>query len=531
MSSPSKITLFKKIPVHYYLYLIFILVHIGIFNINTAEWGDSYRILRASEFIRSGSYPIDEKRPPLFSGVLSARPEFVDAVLWGRVVMLVFSLLSFYVFDKLIKIQIKDTKVRVLSLLLFTFNPVYLYWSIRIMADVPFSFFVLLVFYLISKWKELDYKKTAILGFLSGLSILTRFEGYLLLVSVFVAVIFHGRKIDFKKLGIKNVFEDFLQALPKLTVLGLTTLFTLLPWLLYRNPLDSKYFEETSRRTYDLKMVWIYFSSLLYIFGFTSAFYFIFKKFEIALEYFRKNLGIATFFILELILILLWPAAIPRLFVPLIPFFVIILSLCMDDLISKYSKTKIPKFRYIFTLLLLLGFYVLSQYFLKLQFLMPVKFLFGVIVLIQMCSVFLLYVGKLRWWVGAIIFSSIFWSLSVIYIHKDIYTAIRSAAIYSRDNLKGKIVSNDTTTIMDWYLNYSPTAINNQALKMDLQNEDDLTYGELLRNEVSYVVTTNEDGIGFDYGIEKLDYLKLIKSFRYNIGDTEFFANVFKFER
>jgi hypothetical protein len=530
MTLLNKITFFKKIPRVFYIYFIFIFLHVALFNINVAEWGDSYRILRASEFIREGAYPDDEKRPPLFSLILSVRPDSVDAVMWGRVVMFIFSLLSFYIFEKLTKIQIKNDKYRFLSLLLYIFNPVYLYWSIRIMADVPFSFFVLLVFYLISKWRALDYKKTALLGFLSGLAILTRFEGYLLLGSVFIAVIFHGKEINFKKFETKNVFLAILHSLPKVVTLGLTTLFTLLPWLLYRNPLSSEYFNEPSRRIYDFKMVWTYFTSLLFIFGFTTAFYFIFKKFRIVLEYFRKKVGIATFVLLELILILLWPAAIPRLFVPLVPFLVIILSLSMERFFedSMGSDRKVVDFS---IPLLFLAFYIFSQYFLKLQFLLPVKLFFAILVLLQLFSVFLLYVGKLRLWVGTIIFSSVFWSLSIVYIHKDIYTAIKSAAIYTRDNLEGKIVTNDTTSIMDWYINYSCPNGNTEALKINFQNEEYLSYNKLLDKEMSYVVTTNEDGIGFDYGIERLDHLKLIKTFRYNIGDAQFFANVFKFER
>ena len=62
-------------------------------------------------------------------------------------------------------------------------------------------------------------------------------------------------------------------------------------------------------------------------------------------------------------------------------------------------------------------------------------------------------------------------------------------------------------------------------------NKEDLSYNDLLSKNVSYVITTNEDGVIFDQGIEKLEYLKLINSFRYNIGDREFFANIFRFER
>ena len=154
MNLPRKTISFKNIPAKFYAYLLFIVLHVALFNVNTAEWGDSYRILRASEYIRQGSYPSDEKRPPLFSALTAVRPNSVDPVVWGRVVVFIFSFLSLIVFDKLTQIYIKNEKYRFVSLILFILNPVYLYWSIRVMADVPFSFFVLLTFYLLSKYYE-----------------------------------------------------------------------------------------------------------------------------------------------------------------------------------------------------------------------------------------------------------------------------------------------------------------------------------------------------------------------------------------
>jgi len=89
MNLPRKTISFKNIPAKFYAYLLFIVLHIALFNVNTAEWGDSYRILRASEYIRRGIYPSDEKRPPLFSALAAVRPNSVDPVVWGKVVVFV----------------------------------------------------------------------------------------------------------------------------------------------------------------------------------------------------------------------------------------------------------------------------------------------------------------------------------------------------------------------------------------------------------------------------------------------------------
>ena len=394
------------------------------------------------------------------------------------------------------------------------------------MADVPFSFFVLLAFYLLSKWDKVGYKRLLVLGATCGLAILTRFEGYLLFAGVITGVVFKKNE-NRMKLSFRSIFLKVYENKWKLVVLGLTTLVVLIPWLTYRNPLRSSYFEETSGRTYDLKMIWIYFSSLLFSLGFTGAFYFIFRRFNPSRRFFTENIGISTFIILEMSLILLWPAAIPRLFVPLVPFFIILLVMCLKDF--SWSENSGKDTAGFFALLLL--FFVISQYFLKLQFLMPVKTIFGILVLIQVISIVFIYFGKKRLFLASILISSIVWSLSVIYIHKDIYTAIKSASLFTAENLRGKVVYNDTTSTSDWYLNYSGLSSEVRGEKWDFLEKGNLSYTKLLKEDVSYVITTNEDGNEFDRGIEDLKHLKLIQSFRYNIGSKEFFAKVFEFER
>src|SRR3972149_10611486 len=104
-------TLQPKIIFKYLPYVLFILVHFFLLNVNTAEWGDSYRILRASEFIRDGSYPEDEKRPPLYSLVLAARPAAADPVLWARGFMLLAGLGGMFFFGGVFKQKIMDTRL------------------------------------------------------------------------------------------------------------------------------------------------------------------------------------------------------------------------------------------------------------------------------------------------------------------------------------------------------------------------------------------------------------------------------------
>jgi len=58
-----------------------------------------------------------------------------------------------------------------------------------------------------------------------------------------------------------------------------------------------------------------------------------------------------------------------------------------------------------------------------------------------------------------------------------------------------------------------------------------LNYEYLLENDVSYVLVTNEDNSSFDLNMKNFKHLKLIQSFRYNIGSKEFFASIFEFKK
>ena len=156
--------------------------------------------------------------------------------------------------------------------------------------------------------------KFFILGLLVGLATLTRFEGYLLFLSF---GLYFG--LNYSKnisILVKNV-----------TVYCLAFLLVQMPWfirkyLVFGSVLGSPYFSEPEGFGYDLNMTLIFIGSLLFSLGICSAVYFIFRggvvlKNELKLH----SLPIFLFILFELALIFLWPAAIPRLFFPLLPLF------------------------------------------------------------------------------------------------------------------------------------------------------------------------------------------------------------------
>jgi 4-amino-4-deoxy-L-arabinose transferase-like glycosyltransferase len=521
--------LFKNTPFKPIIFGIFILLHLFLLNINSAEWGDSYRILRGGENIRRLTYETKEKRPPLVSAVIALRPTNLDAVMWGRVVMLMFSLLTFVVFDKLSSLYIKDKKYQLISLLFFALNPVYLYWSIRIMADVPFSLFVLLAFYLLEKWKDnLDTKKLVLLGLVCGLSILTRFEGYLLTFSILMGVTLLNKEFSIKVFKVKTLFNMIRLNFKKLLILGLTTLVLILPWLLFRSPLESKYFNEPESRVYNLNTIWIYFVSLFYLLGFTQFFYFIFINPADFIKFFKQNLGIAVFTILELILILVWPAAIPRLFISIIPFLIITFVLQLEKYYTNNQKVRSSDVIVAVFLLILYGF---SQYILKLQFLVASRNLFLCVFAIQIVLTCLLLCNKKKAFLVVTILSMFVWSLSVIYLHKDLYHSIKDASEYVALNLSGRVAYDNVNGVTDWYLNRSGINKDVSGFYYPVMVKKDLDFKRIADKDVDYMLLTNEHNPDASFDIDKRPYLTLVKDFRYNVNGKDFFTLVIKFNK
>lgn len=507
-----KKTIYRVLP-----YILFFLLHLIFININSAEWGDSYRILRASEFIRSGVYPDDEKRPPLFSLVLSVHPNNVDVILWSRIIMLIISLLCLIIYEKLLIHHVKDHRFVFLGMILFIGNPIFLYWSVRIMADTFFALLVLASFYLYTKNKNyLSFRSSFIVGLLTGLAILTRFEGYLLLASLIGAILLNG--VNWKR-PFSNLKEGIRELIPFL----LAVLLTVVPWIIYRNPFSSKYFEEPSGRTYDFKMVWTYLVTLVALLGVFPLTALLFTQLKGYKKFFINNLHIALFALSELILILLWPAAIPRLFVPLIP--LLIISSISALMGSWEEKTDLKKQLILFVLILL--FYVLSQYFLKLQFLVLSKSIFFMIVILQ-SMIFLAMIRKKFLILSSLSFFVLFlWSSTVIKSHKDIFISVKSSGEYVRDNISGVVAYNDVSSVSDFYLNVLSSP-NVSGFYYNTESKKSMAYDALVKTGADYLLITNEHNTSMELDIESRPYLSPVKEFNYNVNGEEFFAKIIK---
>lgn len=497
------------------IFSLFLLLHILLFNVNVAEWGDSYRILRAARFVKEFSYPASEKRPPLFSIVLATQPEVVDPVIWGRFIVLLFSVASFFIFYFMLNlvsqtIDKRGIKTQTLGLLLFALNPVYLYWSIRIMADIPASFIFLLAIFLLIVWKQnLTVIRCFVLGVVVALSVLMRFEGYILFVSVGFGILLQ----DKKPFQINDFLKYLRRRLKPLFSYVLSFSVVMFPYFLYRDPFNSSYFEEPTGRTYDLQMMSTYLLSLLFLFGFTSAFFFLINCRDTIRKYFEQNPAIFLFVFLELILILFWPAAIPRLFVAIIPFLIIPLT----DSIIIYFRGNKRSFPSLLILGSLLGIYVISQYLLKLQFLVVFKSVFIITILLQISMIIPIFLKKFNLFIVILFVSMFVWSLSIIWTHRDVFKVIKEASVYASQNLDGKIGYNDVSSVASWYLGKSGTYFN-------ILDKGDDEYRAIKDKGLDYILVTNEHNPTLEFDVTKRSYLEQVKEFRYTIRDTEFFT-------
>ncbi|MBN1162289.1 glycosyltransferase family 39 protein [Patescibacteria group bacterium] len=515
-------TICKKISPTCWIFFLFLVLHVFLFNINTAEWGDSYRILRAGEELRRGVYPEDEKRPPLMSYFLSLRPSLADPVYFGRALLLVFSVMSFAIFSGLAEIYIKSDRYKNLALLLFSLNPVYLYWSIRIMADVPFAVFVLLAFYLFSKWRgSMNGFKCVLLGLLAGLSVLMRFEGYLLLGSLAAGLMFHS---------ISDLVGRFTASIRKRWVNVVAyisaSLFVLVPYIVYRNPFSSSYLGEPSGREYDAHMGLVYLFSFIFLFGFVHAAVFLVRGRKLSYEFLSKHFGLFVFVVLEMLLILAWPAAIPRLFVCVIPFFIIMISLSVKE----FFEEPLVKRNVLDLAVLLMPFvYVLAQYLLGLQFLVMTRKLIFLVFILQLPIVLAVIARKYAWFVYSVSLSTLVWSFLVIIMHKDIFVSVKSAADYSVNNLQGKIGHNDLSSVSNWYLNY--VGDKTVGKYYDIDSGGKLTSDFVYENNLDYLIITNEHNLNLEIDFDKRPYLKVLKEFRYNVNGSEFVTYVAKVEK
>ena len=429
-----------KIIIFFLLYIVF---RFAIFNINSAEWGDSYRILRATNFIENFSYPKDEKRPPLFSAFLVLIPNNIDPIFGGRILMVFVSVLTVYLFYILINsINVKFSEnEKLLSVILFALNPLFVYWSMRIYADTFFLMLCLLAFIIYFKHqKSPSYLKLTLLSLVCFFGIMTRFEGYILLSSLVLAFIFEFIKNrDFK---IFSQLFFFLFIGFSLFIWAINT-----PWTFFKNPISSSYVDEANRRAVGLFDILGFFMHVLFVLGNFFAFYFVLFDRKKLFQFVQENISLIVFLIIELLLAFAWPAAVPRLLVQIVPILIILMVLGLQS----FKEVKVIPFKLIFPLGIFI--YVFGQYLVKSQFLLTNYYFMLVLVLISLIQVYFMFMKKLNHFIFSLVLGVILWMSFFVYLHKDIYKVLNTGVTYFSKEYKndGIIVTNDVSYLTKFY--------------------------------------------------------------------------------
>lgn len=520
---------------YFWIFLFFYLIfRIFIINTNSAEWGDSYRILRASEYLQTFTYPEDEKRPPLFSVLLLIKLH-EDPVLAGRIVMIFVSLINLFLLytlsSKILKfLNYKSGISKYIPLIvtfLFSVSPLYLYWSLRIYADNLFLTFLFLSFnlyfnFLVSQKGIQKLLNIVLLSLISLLAILTRFEGYLifgsLLLSLFISVFIYKNLKDLKYFLIFG-----------LVTFGLIFIVSYFDeYTFYENPLVSKYVDEVENRKLTVREVGNYFFQLIYLSG--SIFGLIFLYYGVR-NFLSKNfLPIYVFILLQLALSFVWYAAVPRLFLPVLPFylFLVVLGVCVF-----YEKTKTQKFSnfpkvIIFLSISLLLVYFSSQYILKVPFLITGFRLLAVNLGVGFLGivVFLIYFYKIKsinMIFAHLIISSVVWSYLFISLEKDTYKVLNQGVMYFLKSFpKDSIVmTNDVSSISRFYLKDNFRYSRELDLNTNIEEK-------ISKVRPDFIIVTNEHNPQMSFTPSKIPNLILEKEFREVVNSRTFFTQIIR---
>ena len=525
--------LFKKLAVvNFFLIftIIYLLIRIGLFNINYVEWGDTFRMIRAAEFLSDGTWPWDEKRWPFYSILLIPGVVFDAPILWGRVLIFIASIGTFILTYKLYlklsydfsfpslnsdingkwfsleriknwlkeKVLVKNVKLTeqygMFAVVLLALSPVYAYWSIRVMADPIFGFLIILYSYFFVKNYQIrhSYKWDVNLSLLLLCITMTRLEGLFMLLGTvaFFAVA-------------KNAKKLILYIIPQL--------FVYIPWTLYAKflydgPVNNDYLKEAEKFVFNFDRFGYFFTYTVFILVFPPLIYFVILgitrlKNEVLAS--NKNiylpyLPLALFILQEIAIGFIWTPSLPRIYSPIIPFLVILAVYGFQ--LWQPRKTD---YRFFSGVLIFTVLFSCLQYIHKMYFLGASKILFGLMLLASLAFLSLATFGKnFKFYLGLLIICiSALSSAVIIYNQKDIYKSVLQGALFAKDLAdqsphKERIAYADETGTTSWYLKNNYTYYLEQDDEVDSLEDQ---YKTLSNNAVTYLIVTNEFNRGSQF--------------------------------
>jgi len=491
---------------------IYILVRLIFININYTEWGDTFRMIRASDFLSHFSWPWDEKRWPIYSLLLVPGLYLKAPILWGRLLAIVISSFTFtFLYLFYLNFISKNKSYAVLAVTLTALTSTFAYWSIRVMADPFFTLIVVAYLYLFLKLfsnKNLPVLQKLLMSVILVIATMTRLEGVFLVTATGLYLLLNKRMID-------------------IIYIAISQLLIYVPWtiyakFLYSGPVQNDYLTEASKFVFNIDRVIYFFTYTTFILTIPISAYFIFlaiKKLKIQNS--KLYLVPSLFILQEILLGVIWTPSLPRIYMPIIPFFAVLLIYGLENFEIKKSKLNFITISVILTFL-----FAIFQYKERLYFFGVSKLPFALVVLSSLFVLILTliysrYAKKLL--ISYFIFISVLISFTTIYNQKDIYKTVKQATEYLEDK-SGKVAYADETGVTEWYLR------NNYYY---LDSKKSYSYDEMKevfkQENVKYILQTTEFNRGskFDDIIQNKDYT-LVKLYKQPIRDIfdQFLDNI-----
>ncbi len=492
---------FNNKPVLLVLLLV-VLVRLLLLNVNLAEIGDSYNLLTAGEALKSLQYPLEEKRLPLLPLLLSLN-RVIEPLLFGRLLMLVLSTLSIIITLKLYYHLSAGKNYGWFLVLLLATQPLWSYWSLRIMTDVLFALLFMLFVYLTMS-KTPSPRLAIYLGVVTGLAAQTRFEGFLLLAAYLLF------------LFIKNKYRYLVYFLTPALLIVLP--FFIRNWLHFGSLFYSSYAQEASQYLPDLRLIAIFITYLVFLMGPLTTWFVRLGVSQVARLKVTQILPTVIYLFLFMPLIGVWTAAVPRLFYSLVPLFALLVVLGFEQASGRGKEELKPS-------AVLFGLFLVLAWFLRVDF---ITGSFSAMVLVSFLSLLgLISLGLTAnyrpWLMTVMLLSNLIVATSVISQAKDRASTTWQAVQYA-SKLPGLIGYADETGVSSWYLR-----------KTGRYWRDDPGFTEALNwlrdNQIKYVLLTNEhyeEGAQFLVVYDRHDahMFKLLTRFE-RVGDQDLFNQLF----
>lgn len=537
----------------------FLVLRILLFNINVAEWGDSYDFLRIAEHLTYGQYPLDAKRLPIFPLLIAVGMPFMDAVIWAKIVVLLASAGCLFLTYKLTKRLFPNLSESLLlvTCFLLLFSPIFLYWSFRVVAEPVFAFWVLLAFNLYyTNWHESrrEFTRMISLGAVSGLAAMTRYEGFLLFGAIGLGLLIGKiRKVS----GVRRVGEFLKKG--KLAAVGcqlsavlcpiiLYSLFFILiisPWFIRNYLAFGKIFHTpyTSDPAGFIKGAyyrwqWLFYT--LFMFGFPFGFYALLCGLWEKRQRWFRYLPLYLFISSSLLLFFVWyPRA--RFYLYLIPLFLPFVVVGLQKISNfgnwKHSLVVLAPLILYFVGVWKFHFYFLGPGKVVKATVLGVGLLAGLVILIPLAKLARekagllkipqsLALGNRQRLVSLALVSEIAVSFGVISNHRLIYSSVYQA---THDPLIAakKVAYYDETGVTAWYLRK-----NGVYYDQDLSTAEQLDW--LTDRQVNYVLWTNEHNEGAELKVitdsEFAKHFELVNEYSYPVGSTEFTSRLYEFK-